>query len=270
MSYQGFVRPTIRFFKENFGPDSNFIKCETLRVLEIGVDRGQSTIPIIQNLTSKCYNGSFYFVGVDVQVRPELRATIEQFENITYMPGDKTQPANNVFIIEQNSLKFLEKTLPDSGRLFDLVFLDGDHNYKTVTKELSMLSKKMSLIGWIVIDDFNSRWADQDLYYSDRSEYKENTKATPRENSEKQGVRTAVQDFIRSNERWEIWDDHRVDMCILYRKDVYQRLSLYSPTAEGAINPRDLFWVQEFQPTFIKRVLQHTESEKNQDETRLG
>ena len=108
----------------------------------------------------------------------------------------------------QNSLKY------------DLILVDGDHNYATVLSELSFLKDMCHPTTVIVCDDFGGRYANEDLYYSETEGYENNSKATKREDfsvADKQGVSQAVIDFVISQEgKWEVRETD-LEPAILYQ-----------------------------------------------------
>ncbi len=74
---------------------------------------------------------------------------------------------------------------------FDIVFIDGDHNYYTVINELTLLSKLLSSEGCIFIHDIsNPSCAFTDFYYDYTTIPKDLI------DKEKQGIITAIDDFI--------------------------------------------------------------------------
>ena len=65
----------------------------------------------------------------------------------------------------ENSLDWL----PKCKSSYDLILIDGDHNYQTVYEELKHMDRLLNPNGIIICDDYqNSKSSDQDLYYSTR------------------------------------------------------------------------------------------------------
>ena len=60
MSYLGFAKILSRDFLKNF---------KNPRVLEIGIDTGQTAMPLISNLS--CLFDSFTYTGIDVNIKIE-------------------------------------------------------------------------------------------------------------------------------------------------------------------------------------------------------
>ena len=103
--------------------------------------------------------------------------------------------------------------------------LDGDHNYHTVYKEMQLIEEViMKPTSIVVIDDFLGKWATKDMWYSEKSEYADIDKATPKpeESPEREGVQNAVLDFINHAKLpYNILiPDPRQEPAILYRADI--------------------------------------------------
>jgi hypothetical protein len=79
------------------------------------------------------------------------------------------------------------------------VLIDGDHNYHTVKTELSYLKKITHDNTLVICDDYTGRWADKDLYYADRPDYLDNPRVTKTLLTEKQGVATAIDEYLAEN-----------------------------------------------------------------------
>lgn len=160
------------------------------KVLEIGLDKGMTTIPLIVFLSR--VHKTFEFVGIDVLLQDSLVITLN---NVDYFEGQK------VYLNQSNSLDTLP-SIRKENRKFDLILIDGDHNYYTVKKELEYLTDLSHESTVVIIDDYHGRWADKDLWYSDRPGYEEVASSTKRVETEKQGVRSAVDEFLDSNPNW--------------------------------------------------------------------
>ena len=202
-------------------------KVDRPRILEVGVDSGQSTIPLLHNMSIHC--AEFYYMGVDVRIRDIVREQSFQMMGIRPHPSYAKETCNT-FFIEDNSLNLLPK-LVSKGLMFDLIFLDGDHNYYTVSRELDLCDKLSHHSTIIVCDDYSGRWADKDLFYSEREEYSDIRCATPTTSTEKHGVKTAIDDFIKkSMGKWAImttefepvflYQQSHIDLHMTYNNDV--------------------------------------------------
>lgn len=159
--------------------------------MEIGVDVGQTLIPIIQNFTA--LRLPFSYTGVDIRKDENLVEILNQF----------ILDKNHIVRYEiANSLDWL----PKCKKEYDIIFLDGDHNYQTVFSELNHIKNILSPGGFLVCDDYqNSKWSKNDLYYSTRESHSGIDIATrqPKE-TKKAGVKAAIDDWIMENPGWEI------------------------------------------------------------------
>ena len=70
--------------------------------------------------------------------------------------------------MEVNSLHWLELNQERKSK-FDLVLVDGDHNYKTVSRELELIQAVIHPRTIIVCDDYNGRWSENCLLYTSPS-----------------------------------------------------------------------------------------------------
>lgn len=165
---------------------------KTPRVLEIGIDKGITTFSMLHRLSN--LGRPFSYLAIDILVRKEV------IETVKYMGVDLN--SNNIHLVEENSLKILPK-LCEQGAEFDLIFLDGDHNYYTVANELSYIKNLIHENSIIIADDYHGRWKDIDGFYCEYKEHLENDKATKVEEAkslEKQGVNQAIDEFLNSNQ----------------------------------------------------------------------
>lgn len=207
MSYLGFARSICRHYLSQI---------EFPKILEIGIDKGQTAIPIIQNLCSM--KGYFMYAGIDVLLSRDLLEQISQFENMSVSWHDELTD-RAVIMFEENSLDWLRSN-QDSSLKFDLILIDGDHNYYTVFNELNLIQNLIKPATLIVCDDFQGRYSDSDMFYSERESYKDVPDMTPRQDSIKQGVRRAVVDFRdQSSLNWRIDTFGPLEPCFLYQED---------------------------------------------------
>ena len=110
--------------------------------------------------------------------------------------------------------------------------IENNEQYKEGNElGLELLKDKVSPFGWIVVDDFNGRWSDQDLFYSEREDYADVVGTTPRVETEKKGVKPAVTDFLNNNLDWAAWTHKDYDPAILFRKSSYESVTLYNPAS---------------------------------------
>jgi len=137
-------------------------------VIEIGLKYSTTTLlPIFQKY------GTQHYIGVD---------PVDRY---------KCPPAFQEFFEYRQGVSF--DILPQLEEL-DFVMLDGDHNYYTVTKELNLLHELQHPGCVILLHDVEEPWARKDLYYA--------PERIPPEwrNGPKQGVLTAVEDFLKEHQ----------------------------------------------------------------------
>lgn len=196
MAYHGYIP----FIKQTL------LKLDNPKVLEVGLDKGVTTIPVVVFLTRT--KQSFEFVGVDILVQEPLFITLNNIDVL------KTQKMS---LYQNNSLDILPKLVENSLK-FDVVLLDGDHNYFTVSKELQYLDQLVSDNGIVIIDDYHGRWSEKDLWYAERDGYEKVEIATKKIETEKQGVKPAVDDFLSDNPQWETFTLMNGEPIVLRRK----------------------------------------------------
>lgn len=172
------------------------------KVLEVGVDKGQTLIPLLQYLSIGF--DDFHLVGNDIYVRDELKIKLELMTmNL------KNQQTFDMAVT--SSLEFLPKfvetmqgTPYEKEGYFNLMLIDGDHNYHTVKKEFEYIPKVLAPGGLVIFDDYDGRWSNKDEFFIEREGYADNPMALSREAGEesKTGVKPAVDEFIAANPDW--------------------------------------------------------------------
>ena len=163
-------------------------------VLEIGVDRGVTLIPLAVAMASAF--DSFSYVGVDVKVQEPVLLTVGNLGKTV---------CDGVSFYEENSLVIIPQFVAQQ-KTFDLVLIDGDHNYFTVSQELSYVDKLLRPAGVVCIDDYGegSQWSTSDMFYAERPGYADNARVTKPVKSEKEGVKAAVDDWLVKNKGWTL------------------------------------------------------------------
>ena len=206
-----------------FGVMRQFLnRIESPSVLEIGVDKGQTLVPLLNWLSIN--KDKFHLVGNDILLRKELEVVLELMSS-----NLKSEQTLDLYV--RSSLEYLPemahevKKRGDNG-YFDLILVDGDHNYYTVKKEFEQIPDLLSPFGIVIFDDYDGRWSEKDEYFSDFEEYEGNSDATKRSGteSEKKGVKPAVDEFLRENKGWGAAKYKQLsdaEPIILYRKQEY-------------------------------------------------
>lgn len=182
VSYHGYIP----FIKQHL------TKLTAPRVLEVGLSTGITTIPLLIFMAR--YHDSFEFTGVDITFEESLVIILK---NVDFAPTHRAR------LVQGNSLEILPK-LSEAKEKFDVVLLDGDHNYYTVSKELQHLNNITHENSIVLIDDYHGKWSERDLWYSEREGYEKVDLATKKVPTEKHGVKPAVDEFLASNPGWKM------------------------------------------------------------------
>lgn len=185
MSYHGYVPLVKAFIHQNVPQD------RAPWVLEVGIDRGVTLVPLIAFLART--RPQFQVVGVDVLVQEQVQLVVNNLD---------LQQGQQAFCIQGSSLDILPKMV-EQGMKFDVVLLDGDHNYHTVSEEMKHLEALVYPTSIVVIDDYDGRWSERDLWYSEREGYEDVADATPRVDTEKHGVKPAVDEWLDAHPEWQ-------------------------------------------------------------------
>ena len=169
------------------------ISKENPKILEIGIDCGATYFSLLHFLIMQ--KESFFLAGIDIKLKDMVKIQSHYFT--------KRNEKQMGVILEENSLTFLQNK--NNHLEFDIIMLDGDHNYYTVSQELEMLHDNFSKIGTTIIaDDYGGRWSEKDLFYESRKEGKDNPLATPYVETNKHGVKAAINDFLKEYSEWTL------------------------------------------------------------------
>jgi len=167
------------------------------QILEIGVEFGNTPLSLISWMD----NHRFNYAGLDIKIPQSL------LDTLCY--SDLKE--HSVHLMEVNSLKYLPKLveeLEEAGTKFPIftwLLIDGDHNYHTVKQELDHLVKFADKYTVFLCDDYNGKWSEKDLYYSERETHKE-VDTTPVIDTEQKGVRAAIDEFLKENDNYYLMD----------------------------------------------------------------
>ena len=197
MSYQGFCPLMVEYLQHM----SRFR--ERVTILEVGVCTGQTSLPLMANLAAR--NIKFDWVGIDIMGDANFSQQITLLEGVDHARHSVNSTGVAQYIIE-NSLNFLP-SLAETGIVFDLVLLDGDHNYDTVRVELSHLNAITHPDSLVVCDDYGGKHHDKDSFYSEHDTHRDLEKVSTGldKSQNKGGVSRAIDEFVQQNEgRWSI------------------------------------------------------------------
>ena len=126
--------------------------------------------PLIEHIVKVLNLRSISEVGIDRGLFSAWLIELTKKENITYKAIDPVVPdsiknlLNENEYIEKKSIPFLKNV----KKLDDLYFIDGDHNYYTVSNELRLIKEKSmnSKLPVFIFHDINWPWGRRDFYYN--------------------------------------------------------------------------------------------------------
>lgn len=199
MAYHGYIPLVKQYCHQLKHPPS---------LLEVGVDRGVSFLPLVMFLART--KPEFLAIGVDIKVQDAVNIMLQHLD---------LQPKQSAYLIGGNSLAVLPQMV-DQGMKFDVVMLDGDHNYHTVSTELKSIELLIHDQSIIVIDDYDGRWSDRDLFYADREDYKDNKLATPKVDTELHGVKPAVDEWLQAHPEWKVLKPVQGEPILLMKQPI--------------------------------------------------
>ena len=203
-------------------------------VLEIGIDKGQTLFPVVNNLTRVCaqQKKKFLYLGIDIELREHVKDACEVINRDLYgpLPDKPHGPERMVGLVELregNSLDVMPKLVEaNADAAFSVALIDGDHNYYTVSREIECAASLLAPQGIIICDDYDGPGGCQDEFFSETTEFFEGEKPpeglVSREEvrKEKQGVKAAVDEFLANNKHWtsyKVFVDS--EPIVLFRKD---------------------------------------------------
>jgi len=225
VSYVGYVPLLKQYLSKTLPPD------HVPSVLEVGLDRGTTFVPLAVHLLRS--RPRFMLVGVDIALQEQLLLTLRNL--------DATEE-QLVYALEENSLSILPRMV-QSNTKFDLVLIDGDHNYHTVSEELKHVEALTFSHSVVVVDDYDGRWSTRDLWYADRPGYEGSKLATAPVETEKHGVKAAVDGWLADNPGWELHKLLPGEPVVLTRRGVFT-FDPVAPPASGQTAVSVEEWLQ--------------------------
>ncbi len=136
----------------------------------------------------------FLAIGVDILLQDAVNIMLAHLD---------LQPKQSAYLLSGNSLQVLPN-MALQGMKFDVVLLDGDHNYHTISQELKHLEHLVHDHSIIIIDDYDGRWSERDLWYAERPGYEDVKVATAKVDTEKHGVKAAVDEWLIEHPEWKL------------------------------------------------------------------
>ena len=176
-------------------------------VLEIGVDRGVTLVALVAFLART--RPKFVALGIDIMIQEPVDILLRNLD----LQKDQT-----VQLTQANSLEVIPMIVEQKVK-FDVVLIDGDHNYFTVSEELKHLEDITFKNSIVVIDDYEGRWSERDLFYADRPGYEDVKCATAKVDTEKHGVKPAVDEWLVSHPWWKKSQPVNGEPVLLMRQD---------------------------------------------------
>ncbi len=190
MSYLGYVKLMTTHCKAFEKP----------KILEIGVDRGQTTLPLLSNLLQ--VTEDFQYIGIDIREDFCFSEQVSQMQGLRIAEPNGPPDFNFGYAI-QNSLNLLPAFVSD-GAKFDLILIDGDHNYGTVKQELSYLNDISHSHTLVICDDYSGRHKDSDTFYKDYESHSEISAFSDVEiHPDKKGANQAIDEWLKEEKgKW--------------------------------------------------------------------
>lgn len=180
-------------------------------ILEIGVLRGDTTLKLLE----WCSSNDAQLTSLDpVSWEGELPDKVKEpwpgyqykrgqpdFDDWVIVPVGVEEVfrrglESNWTCIKTRSLDYMSS--PDF-KGFDFYLIDGDHNHYTVTRELELIKPYFKSNDALLFDDVSGPWARKDMYYDPDFIPPEHYKGR------RQGVLTAINDFLDSNGKKRLW-----------------------------------------------------------------
>lgn len=215
MSYTGFT-PMMVQYCDYIQKSTNSNKKDGVLILEVGVDKGQTTYPLIQNLVQKDIKFSWF--GVDIREDATFGQTINVMTGVDHFFVSNVNPDNStVYYAINDSREFLKK----DSNIYDLVLIDADHNYDTVKEELSHLNRITHPGSLVIMDDYGGKLSSRDTWFHTLDSHKDLEHASHDLDTScnKGGVTRAVDEFVESQNG--LWVKHVMkgfdDCCVLLR-----------------------------------------------------
>lgn len=202
MAYHGYLPIVKQFIHQQVPKD----RAPTL--LEIGIDRGVSLVPLVVFLART--RQSFTAIGIDILVQEQVKLMLSNLD---------LAPTQQAYCIEGNSLEVMPRMIEQKMK-FDVLLLDGDHNYYTVAKEMTYLEDLTYPGSLVICDDYDGRWAEKDLWYADRPGYEGVDLATRPVETEKHGVKAAIDEWLEAHPGWQKAQPVPGEPILLMRKAI--------------------------------------------------
>lgn len=233
MSYQGHVPLMASYLELMYRIRGN----SPVKILEIGVDRGQTAIPLMSTLNYRRIE--YEFVGVDIRFDGVVYQTIVGMDGVDHAPvlGTCSSKSRYWYLIT-NSLKFLKS----NNSKYDLVLIDGDHNYDTVSQELSHLDAITHPLSLVICDDYGGKHAGKDGFYSKSETHKNLPEVSKHLDTTKNkgGATRAIDEYIheKSSHSWRFWATPEEPILLIRDMDIAWKTEnvVFNPDGTGMMH----------------------------------
>lgn len=202
MSYHGYI-PLVKQYLVQVAPQD-----QPVSILEVGVDRGVTLITLVAFLAR--VKPTFTAVGLDIKVQDQVQLMLSNLD---------LQDGQQAYCIEGNSLSVLP-SMVQQGLKFNVLLIDGDHNYHTVAEEMKYVEALTYPSSIVICDDYHGRWSERDMWYADRDGYQDVKIATSKVDTEKHGVKPAIDEWLESHPEWQKAQPVPGEPILLLRKAI--------------------------------------------------
>ena len=266
MSYQGYTPVMVRYLETVSHNRRSTGSSEPVTILEIGVDKGQTSLILMSSLVAKGI--PFIWTGVDIRKDDILVEQINLMEGVDHMifKGQVKSESYAEYCIT-NSLDHLKK----DKNIYDLVLIDGDHNYDTVSQELSHLDTITHDLSLVICDDYAGIHAGKDAFYSDNELHRDlaHVSSNLSKDVNKGGVTAAIDEFIMHHDDW--YGMHMLETyepCFLYKRlgfDISLKPNVVFPERRDFVIMHSENYTCSFYPAAPHPVSKHMHKEKARD-----
>ncbi len=159
INFRQFIHET----KGGFGDDAHCIMWDKIvdllpdnfRFIEIGVYKGQ--VLALVAIAAKKYNKKYNITGISPLTNIGDKYT--QYDNVNYL--DYIHKIHNTFNLEFSDDQIIKGISTDSHikdqvkllNKFDIIYIDGGHDYDTVVSDIQLAKQICNNDGYIVMDD---------------------------------------------------------------------------------------------------------------------
>lgn len=137
-----FIAQLIHIYISNLNKKNK--KSNSLNILEIGFAYGTSTLVLLNELIKYSGNKSYDIIDPNQS---------SQWNNIGMKNIKQFLHFMNTHIHIKLYEKYSSDCIPTLKKLYDIIFIDGSHDYNIVIQDIINSDKKLKLYGLIILDD---------------------------------------------------------------------------------------------------------------------